>query len=189
MLAAQAGQRLLTHELAHAIQQHSVLQNSCRSSGASVIQRDPEREPPRVRVRPGLATYEPAFMKCFAPTSGKLLWVWASLFGMGETTLPHRQGRASRRKQSVSDVLQVIIGAGLLGGLLRDDAAAWAFSQSRRIASCAARGRRRTHTSPANTWHGLSLAGSGSDFVEDVAALYQQDGGFNRNWRLRSVRP
>jgi hypothetical protein len=97
-------------------------------------------------------------------------------------TIYHIAQEASRKK-SLSEVLQVIIAGGLLGGLLRDDAVAEILPQSWLIALAQ---REVTSKGPLARQHlDHYLAGSGSDFVEDVAALYQQDGGFKQESELQ----
>jgi hypothetical protein len=151
-------------------------------TGAVPTGRAVQREPPRPvgfgQDQP--ETYEPAFMKDALPGVGKVFRALASLFGW--MTIYHIAQEASRKK-SLSEVLQVIIAGGLLGGLLRDDAVAEILPQSWLIALAQ---REVTSKGPLARQHlDHYLAGSGSDFVEDVAALYQQDGGFKQESELQ----
>ena len=120
-------------------------------------------------------TYEPAFMKDALPDVGKVLRALASTVGW--MTIYHVAKEASR-KNSLSDVLQVIIAGGLLGGLLRDDAVAEILPQSWLIALAQ---REVSSKGPLARQHlDHYLAGTGSNFVEDIAKLYGDDAGFER---------
>lgn len=143
-----------------------------------VVQRDPPRPVGFGQDQP--ETYEPAFMKDALPGIGKVFRGLASLFGW--VTIYHIAQEASRKK-SFSEVLQVIIAGGLLGGILRDDAVAEILPQSWLIALAQ---REVASKGPLARQHlDHYLAGSGSDFVEDVATLYQQDAGFKQESEIQ----
>jgi hypothetical protein len=142
------------------------------------VQRDPPRPVGFGQDQP--ETYEPAFMKDALPGAGKILRALAAVTGW--MTIMHIAEEASRKETS-SEVLQVIIAGGLLGGLLRDDAVAEVLPQSWLIALAQ---REVSSKGPLARQHlDHYLAGSGSDFVEDVATLYRQDGGFKQESEIQ----
>jgi hypothetical protein len=150
----------------------SYLQRTGAAPPGWTVQRDGEPARPVGFGQGQPETYEPGFMKDALPDAGKIVRALAGVTGW--MTIIHVAEEASRQK-TASDVLRVIIAGGLLGGLLRDDAVAEILPQSWLITLAQ---REVSSKGPLARQHlDHYLAGSGSDFVEDVAALYQQDGG------------
>ena len=116
-------------------------------------------------------TYDPAFMKDALPGVSKVFIALASLVGWA--TVYHMAKEASRAK-SLIEVMNVLIRGGIFG-IARADAVAEILPQSWLIALAQ---REVSLKGPLARQHlDHYLAGSGSDFVEDVAALYRQDSG------------
>jgi hypothetical protein len=121
-------------------------------------------------------------MKDALPGVGKVFRAWAALAGW--MTIYHVAQEASRQN-SLTGVLNVMIAGGLLGALAREDAIAEVVPQSWLIALAQ---REVSSKGPLARQHlDHYLAGSGSDFVEDVARLYQQDGGFKQQSETKIV--
>jgi len=116
--------------------------------------------------------YAPDFIRDMSPGIAKFARALAALFGW--MTVYHVVMELSRA-QSTEDALNVVIRAGLLGGLLRGDLAAEVIPQSWLIALAQ---REVDAKGPLARLHlDHYLAGSGDDFVEDVARLYRDDDG------------
>ena len=137
-----------------------------------LVQRSPPRPVGFGQDKP--ETYEPAFMKDALPGIAKVFYGLASLVGW--TTIYHMAKEASRKKTLI-EVMDVLIRGGIFG-MARADAVAEILPQSWLIALAQ---REVSLKGPLARQHlDHYLAGSGTDFVEDVAALYKQDSGFKQ---------
>ncbi len=99
--------------------------------------------------------YSPGFVKDLTPGIATFARALASLVGW---MTAYHLVMELKRARSTEEALNVIIRAGLFGGLMRGDLVAEVTPQSWLIAHY--------------------LAGSGDDFVEDVVRLYRDDDGF-----------
>ena len=144
------------------------------TSGLIDLSRDEDNAPKPVGFgQQAPEVYTADFLKDSEPGVTKFFRVLASAAGW--TTIYHVIQEV-QRQQTGADKLQVIIRAGLLGGVARGDLVADLLPQSWLIELSQ---REVDNAGPLARQHlDHYLAGTGTDFVEDVARLYREDDGF-----------